>query len=622
MSSAPHPTLSVKGDVATLVFPGDDYTLDFRSLAMNQYGALYAVVTARHGEQILHAARFDLLNQREQELFNQRCHSVNETAADWQSRLQAALPGLREFATDTVTAAPGTGPWEPLQPLPALLPEVPMLPSTMLPDGLKGWVEDIAERAQVPLEYVAIPALIGLAAVVGRRIGIYPKQQDDWLVIPNLWGAIVGRSGLLKTPTLQQALKPLDRLAMGAIDAYAAAEERAEGQRVSLDAQIAGVKEALKKAAKDNKSCEEHEARLATLQAQREDLGGHLRRFKTNDTTIAKLGELLRDNPDGLLFFRDELSGWLSSLSQEGREGDREFFLETWNGDGNYTFDRIGRGSIYVKGLCLSIVGGIQPGKLLRYVHEACEGGIGDDGLLQRFQLLVWPEPPRGFNNIDRWPYREERDRAYSLYERLADLDPETIGATSTGYTSIPALRFTPDAQELFDTWRGELETRVRSGAINSPAFESHLAKYRSLMPSLALLFHLLDRVEECGGMGVSLRCAQLAAEWCDFLEAHARKVYAGVLNKDLQAAHAIKAKIEEEAISTGQSPRDIYRAQWSLLRTPEDVYGGLGALERHGWVRVTEVRGPKGGRSTEVIHLHPELTAKDSYVSFGSEGG
>ena len=45
------------------------------------------------------AARFDLLNQREQRLFHQRCASVNgSTVIDWQTRLLAALPKLVELA--------------------------------------------------------------------------------------------------------------------------------------------------------------------------------------------------------------------------------------------------------------------------------------------------------------------------------------------------------------------------------------------------------------------------------------------------------------------------------------------------------------------------------------------
>jgi putative DNA primase/helicase len=537
------------------------------------------------------------------------------TVPDMTGNTPAADAHQRRNGSSNVTSEDIANSWPPLQALPSLLPDVPVLPSLMLPPGLRPWMEDIAERMQVPLEYVAIPGMVAAGALIGRQISIHPKQKDDWFCVPNLWGAIVGRSGLMKSPTLEQALKPLDRLAAQAMDAYKAREERNTTMQEALDAQIAGVKEGLKKAAKENNAalCASVGARLAALQAEREDLIATLRRFKTNDATIQKLGELLRDNPHGMLFFRDELSGWLSSLNQDGREGDREFFLETWNGDGTYTFDRIGRGMIHVDGLCLSIIGGIQPGKLARYVYEACEGGAGDDGLLQRFQLLVWPVHNQAFMNIDRLPKAQERQRAYALYERLADLDTTGLGATTTEFQTIPALRFTPEAQELFDAWRLELETRLRSDTIHSPAFESHLAKYRSLMPSLALIFHLLRKVErDWEGNAVALDVTRLAAEWCEFLEAHARKVYAGVLQKDLQAAHALVDKIRTGALTDGQAPREVYRNGWSLLQTPDDVYGGLTYLERHGWIRVCEEpSGPKGGRPREVIHLHPSLHAE-----------
>jgi AAA domain len=98
MSAREQPTLKVHGDVICLTFSTDDYALDFRRLALTKYGSLFAEVTARHGEQQLHVAGFDLLDQRQQELFHQRCRAVNGTVADWQSRLQAAVPGLRELA--------------------------------------------------------------------------------------------------------------------------------------------------------------------------------------------------------------------------------------------------------------------------------------------------------------------------------------------------------------------------------------------------------------------------------------------------------------------------------------------------------------------------------------------
>ena len=42
---------------------------------------------------------------------------------------------------------------------------------------------------------------------------IRPKRHDDWTVVPNLWGAIVARPGMLKTPALREVLKPLRNLA-------------------------------------------------------------------------------------------------------------------------------------------------------------------------------------------------------------------------------------------------------------------------------------------------------------------------------------------------------------------------------------------------------------------------
>ncbi len=66
-----------------------------------------------------------------------------------------------------------------------------------------------------------------------------------------------------------------------------------------------------------------------------------------HDTTVEKLGELLNQNPRGLLLMRDELSGLLRTLDKPGREGDREFFLEGWNGTGSYTYDRISRGTTH-----------------------------------------------------------------------------------------------------------------------------------------------------------------------------------------------------------------------------------------------------------------------------------
>jgi Protein of unknown function (DUF3987) len=602
----------------------DGYTAIVTDLDDMRVGVYRTVLDVHYHESYVTTLSVDLLSPRSREEFAVTLAARNGAhPVLWDGRLGHFYHTLEEKRRGEQKE----NAWAPIQSLPGLLPEVPAFAEELLPKALQALALDIAERMQVPLDYIAIPLIVTAGAVIGRQCGILPKRHDDWLVIPNLWGAVVGRPGLMKSPALTQALKPMERLAAQAIEAD---EERTRQQATTrdiLDAQLTGVKEALKKAAKGGKADEiaTHTAQIEELQAQVEALTVTVRRYKTNDATIQKLGELLRDNPTGMLLYRDELSGWLSSLRQDGREGDREFFLEAWNGDGGYTFDRIGRGMVHVEGLCLSIVGGIQPGKLARYVYDTCEGGTGDDGLLQRFQLLVWPSHDADFVNIDRAPDSTARKRVYDLYARLADLDAEAPGATVDKYQTIPALRFTPEAQDLFDAWRVELENRVR--AEQSPAFESHLAKYRSLMPTLALIFHLIDAMMgEAVTTAVSLNAAQLGADWCDFLEAHARKVYAGVLHKDLQAAHALAEKIRSGALTSGQTVREVYRNAWALLQTPDDVYGGLRYLERCGWVRLTEGAHHHERRApTRDYRVQPRPqyhTHGVGFVSFVSGGG
>ena len=152
-----------------------------------------------------------------------------------------------------------------------------------------------------------------------------------------------------------------------------------------------------------------------------------LRRYKTNDATVEKIGELLCDNPGGLLIVRDELVGLMASWDKAGREGDRTFYLEAWNGIGSFDSDRIGRGTILIPNLCLSLFGGIQPDKLTGYLEQA-SNALANDGMLQRFQVLVYPDHC-AWEYRDRHPEKDCRDRVYAVFETLADFNPVDWGA-------------------------------------------------------------------------------------------------------------------------------------------------------------------------------------------------
>jgi hypothetical protein len=101
--------------------------------------------------------------------------------------------------------------WPEPKPLPNGLAPVEPFSSDFLPDALAPWVNDIANRLQCPPDYVAVVALTSLGAVIGRRIGIKPQAKTDWVEIPSLWGCFIGSPGMLKSPAMNEALRPISQ---------------------------------------------------------------------------------------------------------------------------------------------------------------------------------------------------------------------------------------------------------------------------------------------------------------------------------------------------------------------------------------------------------------------------
>jgi Protein of unknown function (DUF3987) len=413
---------------------------------------------------------------------------------------------------------------------------------------------------------------------------------------------IVGRSALLKSPALAEVMKPLGRLIADAQEAHkeelAGYEIKAMVAEAEAKALKKNIEQLASQAAKTGDRCKLMEA--AKTGGSEAPEPPTLRRYKTEDATVEKIGDLLIENPKGILNHRDELSGWFRNLDKQGREGDRAFYLESWNGTGSFDVDRIGRGSIHIPALCLSILGGIQPGPLSSYVYQAVQGEQGADGLLQRFQLTVWPDPPMTWRNVDRYPDTEAKNRVYELFKKLDGLRVSDAAKDD----EVPALRFDAGAQEIFDAWRDDLEQRLRSEEM-APALEAHLAKYRSLMPSLALLFELIDT--EGFPVSVGKTAALRAVAWCKYLETHAGRLYASAEKPAMEGARALLARIHKGDVKDGSSARDIYRGRhWSKLSTPEEVNAAAAVLEEYGWLRVEKVE--TGGRPATRIRLHPTL--------------
>jgi len=314
---------------------------------------------------------------------------------------------------------------------------------------------------------------------------------------------------------------------------------------------------------------------------------------------------LHRQNLNGLLVHRDELVSLLRSLDREDQAEARGFYLTGWNGDSAYTFDRIGRGlNLHIPAVCLSMLGSTQPGRIAEYVRHAVRGGAGDDGLIQRFGLLVWPDGGGEWRNVDRWPDSDAKRTAYKVFEHLDRLEPDTVGAQRDEgidgeKDGLPYLRFDADALALFVEWRTDLDARLRSGDLH-PAMESHLAKYRKMVPGLALILHLAD-----GGTGPVSHAATLQAlAWSELLESHAARAYASVSAPDVAAAKAILARSRKGDLPATFAGWQVWRPGWALLSDRQQVNDALALLVDLGWLAAS--RTDTGGRPATAYTVNP----------------
>jgi hypothetical protein len=481
--------------------------------------------------------------------------------------------------------------WPAVMPITSTLPPVePFIPE-MLPAAIRDYVLDVANRQQAPPDFAAVTALCGIAAVVGNRVRVRPKQNDDWEIVPNLWGAIVGRPSAMKSPAMQAALAPIyaieDELREKWEEEIRAAE--IDDALSSLDA-----KDARKKAEKALKSGDREGARGILTSLVEDDDEPPCPRIVVNDTTVEKLGELLNENPRGLLLIRDELSGFLTRLESEEHQSERAFYLESFNGNGRFTYDRIGRGTVHIENCTVSIIGGVQPSRIAPIVRGALSG-TSNDGLVQRLQMSVWPDDVRSWQYVDRKP----NTKARLAYEKVfRDLYGLPMGATNK-----PAiLHFSPESQLLFQQWMTEIQIKARSGSLSS-TLESHMLKMPKTVATLAMLFELI----EGGRFEVNELAMRRALGWAEYLLSHANRLYSA---GETMAADGARLILERRhQLPDSFTSRDVQRKGWASLSDRDAVLLAIEMLVATNHCReVPPVVHQTGGRPSVSYVWNPSL--------------
>ena len=153
--------------------------------------------------------------------------------------------------------------------------------------------------------------------------------------------------------------------------------------------------------------------------------------------------------------------------------------------------------------------------------------------------------PKLEWKNIDRPADMEAQKQVIQILESCSyyPLDP----------LAPLHLRFTNEAQEVFDIRRNKLEKSLRSGEL--PQYlEAHFAKYRSLFPGIAAIIEFIDCIDKGRGdpNAISLESANYAKVWCEYLKSHAYRIYSTVDKANLLSARALLKHIKNGDIQNG----------------------------------------------------------------------
>ena len=182
--------------------------------------------------------------------------------------------------------------------------------------------------------------------------------------------------------------------------------------------------------------------------------------------------------------------GLVESIDRAGREGERAFCLQAWNGDTGHTIDRIGAGRFTLtRAAC-------HRWEAFNRVAWSYSGGCAPGWTGQRWvdsavSTALCPQTPRRIGNT--WTGRPIWLRSNG--RRVCFIAWWNWGRTIPRVSII----FAADAQELFSGMAGGTEAKIRVDDLHPAPHVPSEQVPKLFMPSLALLFELADRASSDG---------------------------------------------------------------------------------------------------------------------------
>lgn len=341
-------------------------------------------------------------------------------------------------------------------------------PRLFAPEIIADHVIDHAARIGCDPSIPLISCVAAITGIVSDDYKTQPRKFDTgWKETCRLWGIVCGASSSKKNPGMESIMKPLEKL-----DESARQTSSTILKRHIMDTEIYKLERAeyQRKKAKGE---------VATEPPEVSDPEG-LNYFLAHDFTVEGMRKMLQMVPK-CLFYSDEAPSLIGSLGRysasKGADGaDRAHLLGLYQG-GVKTILRQS-GNVTLKNWSASLLIGTTP-SALRNALGGGDAAMNNDGLMQRLIVACAGDATSG---QDRLPDEASALRVAALISNLHKMIPgiETV------------LKFSNDAVAEFNEFEKRLDMLLSSDFFGEGA-KSHMAKFRGIVPRLALLYQLIE---------------------------------------------------------------------------------------------------------------------------------
>ncbi len=355
-------------------------------------------------------------------------------------------------------------------------------PLEIFPKAIRDIIEALEEYENYNVDFTAASFLTVFAAAMGNTWSV--RFMTGWISRPIIYMVLVGSPSCGKTPPLQQAVAPLLKLD-GEYDMIYCKEMEIYRQWERMSA----------------KQREKHSLPEEMKMPQRKC---HV----VVDSTVEALIGALRDNPRGVLIYKDEIDSLLSNFNRYNGS-DEGYFLSLFSGTPFKYSRKSNNEHIFLSNPYCSIIGSTQPGRL----GEQFGGKRMMNGFSSRF-LKVYPE-------IDKMPSWNDTAMPDGVLEEWERIIRKVVAVTSStdqeGKATTIELMFSQEAKLRVIQWKDEVNNKAYAET-DSDAVRALCGKLETYLVRFCLVIQIMYGI--CGESGmdeIEPRTAELAIRLTEY---------------------------------------------------------------------------------------------------------